>query len=84
MKKHQIKVGDLIEVAAIDHTTDDNDGWSDPEDLLKAKPEILEVAGYYLGETKDTFRLAMCRVGHSYGTQFIVLKKAIIRLGVRK
>ena len=83
MKKHLIKVGDLLEIEAIDHTTSDND-WSDRDDLLKINPEILQVAGYYLGETRNTFRLAMCKVGDSYGTQFIVLKKAIIRLGVRK
>lgn len=73
----KLKVGDLIEVVAVDHTSDDTNGWLKPEELIKAEPERIAVVGYYLGETKNTLRLAMAKAGNVYGTQFMILKGTI-------
>jgi hypothetical protein len=76
--KRKLKVGDLVEITALDHTTHDGP-WGRAEDLVKsATPDHLKIVGYYIGTDCKCIQLAMgWGENGSYTTKWMIPKSTI-------
>ena len=81
MKKKKLKVGDLVEITALDHTTHDGP-WATPQGLLdSATPDHLCVSGYYIGTKDKCIQLAMGQGdGGAYTTKWMIPKSTITKI----
>ena len=78
--KKKLKIGDRVEITAVDHTTSDK-GWEKPADLIRGEtPANLSVIGYYLGEEKNIIHLAMGRCEDTYGTKWMIPTKTVLKI----
>jgi len=74
------KAGDPIEIVAVDHTTEDGDGWKTEEEVMKFTPLNLHVRGYYVGEDDLAIKVAFSKCGDSFGTIFNIIKGTIVKI----
>ena len=79
-KRAKLKVGDPVDVVAIDHSTDDHEGWRLPRDHMKVEPMTLRVRGFYMGKDKDTIKIAFAQCGEAYSTTWILPYKTIVSI----
>lgn len=73
----KLRLGDIVEVTALDHSSIDHEGWRDAKELQEEKPHTMRVVGYYLGEDKDCMWVAFASCATKYSTGFAILKGAI-------
>lgn len=81
MKKRKLKIGDLVEITALDHTTHDGP-WDKAEELLKsATPDHLTVAGYYIGRDNKCVQLAMGQSeSKAFTTKWMIPQSTITKI----
>jgi hypothetical protein len=78
MKK--LKVGDRVEITAVDHSTDDK-SWNTAEKLVEdSTPSILNILGYFIGEDKLSYQLAMGKSEEAFATKWMIPKQTILKI----
>ncbi len=77
----KLKIGDLLEVTALDHTTFDGP-WGKAEDLVKSStPDHLTVSGYFIGKENKCLQLAMGQSeGNAFTTKWMIPLSTITKI----
>lgn len=84
-KKEELQVGDLVEVVAYDHTSDDTkEGWRTAEESKEVTPWTLKVVGYLTAADQNTITLAMAHCGGKFTTFWVVPRGSIIEMLVKR
>lgn len=74
------QVGDPIEIAAFDHSSEDFEGWKNPEELVDHALTVMQLRGWYVSEDNMTVKVAFAKCDKSFSTIFTVLKNVIARV----
>jgi len=79
MNFKSFKVGDPIELVALDHTSDDTvEGWVPASAAMKLTPHKIYVRGYFVGEDEFTIKVAFAKCAGTFSTFFNVIKGTIV------
>ena len=79
--KRKLKIGDLVEITALDHTTFDGP-WDRAEKLVAGStPDHLTVAGYYIGKGNKCVQLAMGQSeAQAFTTKWMIPISTIVKI----
>jgi hypothetical protein len=83
MKKINFKVGDVVEVTALDHASVDSK-WLSKDEAMTQGHTYLKVVGYVVGQDKKLLVLAMGHTEGDYGLIWQVPKSTIQEIKVLK
>ena len=80
MAKLKLKEGDLVVIEALDHFSDDPEGWHSAADAQKISPVTIHIVGWLVNEDADYVTVAQAKGQGNYTTFFKVVKGTIKKI----